>query len=147
MSRGTMSRKQKRRIIALIESFDWLFGSQNYDLEIVSEDEECIYEEKSIACEVKIDRRYQQMLIILYPRFFEHDLEQQRKLLLHEYCHLITGKLKTTCEGMLNGELHTIREIYEASETATAQIENLLHKFLKGGGRAYKKAYKEYLRK
>jgi hypothetical protein len=141
-----MTRK-KKRIMNLLEQLDWMFGCQNYQRSVRFEDKDIELSNGRIpALEININDDYQELIIIIYPHFFEHDLDNQRKLLLHELCHLITDRLKNLALDLFNGRFRTYDDIQESKEKATSQIENILHKLLCGGMRYAKKAYKEYLK-
>jgi len=102
-------------------------------------------DEDDTILEITMKSDYQRVYLDIYPAFFTFDLEKQRKALLHEHCHLIPLGLQKIAYGLLDGTLYTDREIVYAKEHATSMVENLLHKFLTGGGKHYKRAYKEYL--
>lgn len=140
-------KQNKKKVLKLLEQLDWMFGVQNFDRSIrFEEEDELGYGERKIACCIEIREMYQEMTITLFPHFFEHDMDDQRKILLHDFCHLITNKMKLIAYDLLDGKLHTPAEIHEAKEKATSQIENLLHKLLCGGMRYAKEAYREYMK-
>jgi len=141
-----MTSKQEKKITRLLETFDWMFGVQNYTrtLQVADEEEEG-FEGVDMCCEIEIDELYKALRITLYPKFFRCSEKDMRKLLLHEFCHVITHHFKRLVLGLLNGELCTMKELVAINEGTTSIIENLLHKFLTDGGKHYKQAYKKYL--
>lgn len=140
-------KQNKKKVMKLLEQLDWMFACQNYDRSIIFKEEDELNDRGiKLACCIEINKRYQEITIIIFPHFFEHDLLDQRKLLLHEFCHLITENMKLIAHDLLNGKLHIAAEIHEEKEKVTSQIENLLHKLLCGGMRYAKDAYKEYIK-
>lgn len=141
-----MKKKQKdiaiKRIQKLLESLDWMFQINNLQRDMVLKEKD----EENKAAEVVYDESYQNITINIYPCFFEHDLKNQRKMILHELCHTITLPSKLALHDFLDGKLVTPDAIYRINEKATSKIENLLDSLLRGKLQYASKAYKEYLK-
>lgn len=135
----------KKKILALLDSFDWLFSIQNYSkiLEISKEESA---ENERMAARVIYEEEYNQITITIYPIFFEGTKEEQRKTLLHELCHTITIPSKKLAHSLLEGKLVTPEEIKFINERSTSQIENILDRLLQGKLKYAQDAYKKYLK-
>lgn len=135
--------KVKKKILELLEAFDWIFAVQNYSRTIHFHKED--HEKEGVAATILYIEEYSQIVIDVYPYFFELDAADQRKALLHELCHKITVPSKKLAMKLLDGKLVTPDEIQMINERTTSHIENILDKLLKGGLKFSRDAYKKYL--
>lgn len=134
-------KKYDKKIIELLEKFDWMFQTTYHDkkISIMKEDED------GKMAEIVYVQEYQQIEVRVYPLFFKHSKGEQRKALLHEMCHVINAPSKRISSELLEGKLITPEQIRMANEEATSKIENLLDRLLTGGLGYAKQAYKKYL--
>lgn len=130
----------KKRVIELLEQFDWMFGVKNFDRRLIWVEKE----EGDKMAEIFFVEDYQQIDISLYPLFLTKSLNEQRKALLHEFCHIITLPSKQALHDLINGKFVTEERSREINETATSKIENLLDKLLQGQLTYAQEAYKKY---
>jgi hypothetical protein len=130
------------RVLKFLEDIDWLFSLNNFDrvIKLPAEDDE------DVVAEVNFDEKYQRINVRLYPCFFAHTLDEQRKALLHELCHSITIPSKVALHDALDGDLVTKKRANEINETTTSKIENILDGLLRGKLRYARNAYKNYLK-
>jgi hypothetical protein len=138
-----MKREQaKKRIRVFFEGMDWLFQIQNLNKKI-----EWMKEDDGEKCaEVIYNEDYQRITIKIYPCFFEEELEDQRKALLHELCHTITIPMHKLTIEFMQGKAVTEETVRHAHERATSQIENILDGLLQGKLYYGKEAYAKYLK-
>lgn len=134
--------RAKRRITNFLSDIDWLFGYNNCERVVMYPKEG----KEHIACEVETDNEYQRITLRIYPTFFEHDLHDQRKLLLHELTHTFTDRLYKKTLNLFNGKLETYERINNCNEEATSRITNILDALLRGRVRYSKEAYARYLK-
>jgi len=134
-------KKEKQRIINFLNSIDWMFQTNNFDKELIWQKED----KDNIQAEIIIIEKYQKLEVYIYPRFFKEKLESQRKILLHELCHILTDKQKSCSWDLLSGKLKTFDEIKHINEQSTSQIENILDGLLQGRLTYAKKAFNKYL--
>ena len=102
-------------------------------------------DEDNRMCEIKMEEDYQRLGLTIYPIFFNHSAEEQRKALLHEMCHTFTIPLSMLNKEILEGTFHSRNEMDFAHERACSKIENVLDALLQGRLRYASKAYKKYL--
>lgn len=133
----------KRRVDELIHQFSWFFQVNQFDKILIY----CEKDEDNRAAEITLDEPYQRITIRIYPVFFTETLSEQRKALLHEFCHIITLPEKTALHALLDGKLVTPDRIKDLNETATSRIENLLDRLLQNKSKYVATAYAEYLKK
>lgn len=140
--------KEKARILALTEQFDWMFATKGFERKFIFREYEVeddhLTENQGVAAEIHFDAKYQRFTISIYPPFWKMSLEEQRKGLLHEYCHTLTIGKKVLMHDMLEGKFVSSGMISSANEELTSKIENLLDSLLCGGSRYVKKAYRKY---
>jgi hypothetical protein len=132
--------------VALIEQFDWMFSTQNFEQSVTFEKEDDFLNDTPITRRITYDDMYQRIEIQIFPTFFDLSLDRQRKVLLHEFVYTFTIPLNRIAYDLHAGNLYTPEHISRAHERATSKIENILDKLLRGGMRYAKQAYKEYLK-
>ena len=148
MTKKARKRKisNKDKISRFFEEMEWMFGVNNHERIIAFKKEDCENEDgDSVTAEITYDEEYQRVKISIYPTFLKCTLAEQRKMLLHELCHIITLPSKTRAYAILDGQAVTKNELMRINEKATSQVENLLHNLLKGNLRYAVKAYNNYL--
>lgn len=134
--------ERSKRILAFLDDIDWMFQLNNWDKSVILKERD----EDGKAAEILTDESYQHVTVSVYPCFFEHKLEEQRKFLLHELIHTILAKQKLQAYHLLDGRLVTKDALNEANERATSQLENILDRLLTGRLSYAKKAYEKYLK-
>lgn len=134
--------KNIKRIQKLLTDFDWLFGTQNYERHIVLKKED----KDGVSMEFQFEENYQRIELSIYPTFFRQTLEDQRKSILHEFCHSITLPSKTALYEFIDGKFITPQRVKDINEQETSKIENLLHDLLINHNKFAKKVYKDYLK-
>lgn len=139
-----MNREQvKNRVRIFFEGMDWLFQIQNLSKKIdwMKEDED------GKAAEVIYREDYQTITIKIYPCFFEEEPEEQRKVLLHELCHVITIPMNRLTIEFMQGKAVTDETVRSIHERCTSQIENILDGLLQKRLQYAVRTYGEYLSK
>lgn len=126
------------------EQFEFLFAVNNYDRSFTYKKTES--EDKGASLDVSVDVPYQRIHINIYPCFWEQSLKEQRKQLLHEFCHTIIYPTQIVAEDLFDGEFRTKKEIKNAVEQSTSRITELLHAQLIGRNRYARVAYEKYLK-
>jgi hypothetical protein len=139
-------RQNKKKIMHLLEQFDWMFGCQNFDRSVVFKKEDEYIDDRRRVCVINYHEDYQEMTVLIFPCFFEKNLQEQRKILLHEFVHTITIPLNRIACNLHDGVLCTPEQIRHEHERATSKIDNILNRLLIGGMTYAKKAYKDYLK-
>lgn len=142
----TREDKSVARAKKFVEEFRWMFDVSMYEIKFYVKHTD---EEKDggvTSASIEIDEKYQTIDINLYPIFFTKNLETQRKIMLHEMCHIISTPLQDAAESLLAGKLITDEAISAASEKSTSRMENIIDALLKGNLTYAKDAYKDYLK-
>ena len=103
-----------------------MFGIKYYDRGIVYKKED----KDGIAAEISYDEPYQRVTIYIYPSFFKETILDQKKALLHEFCHLITLPSKVLTYKIIDGGHVSFDEAKNENERATSKIENLIDALL-----------------
>lgn len=143
MARKNRTERQKKRIMKFLEDMQWLFQVQNYDRKLT-----LMKENDGDKCaEVTFNEDYQRIKIKIYPCFFEETLVEQRKALLHEFCHTITIPMNKIMIDFIQGKSVTEETACNIHERSTSQIENILDGLLQGKLSYARRAYKNYLKK
>jgi hypothetical protein len=70
--------------------------------------------------------RYKDAVITIYPDFFTENPNEQKRIIIHEMCHIITEHQRLT--GKLNEE---------SNERETSEIEDIIVKLLGNENRGY----------
>jgi hypothetical protein len=128
----------------LLEGLQWLFGIQNYERSILVKDKDEEKEDGTSCAEIYFGDKYQEIELTLYPSFFKKNLEEQRKVILHELCHTLTIPSKDAGYKLLNGGLVTPRELDFINEKETSQLENILDGLLRGRLKYSLEVYQNY---
>lgn len=138
-----MPKKQSTKLVEkLLDGLQWLFQIQNFEKEIVINDED-----DNLDASMDCEDNYQRLRLSIFPHFFEEKEATQRKIILHELCHTITLPSKKIAHDLLDGKLVTPQQIRETNEEATSKIENILDQLLQGNLTYARKAYQNYLPK
>lgn len=138
--------KAMARAKRFVEEFRWMFDVSMYEIQFYKKIADEERGEVVTSASIEVDERYQTIDINLYPIFFTKNLDIQRKILLHEMCHILNTPLQSAAESLLAGKLITDDMISEASEKATSRMENIIDALLKGNLTYAKNAYKDYLK-
>lgn len=136
-----MKKELRRKIVDLLTDFDWMFGTSVMDRKLVYMEDD----EDGKVAEVTIHEEYQQITIRVYPCFFNHSLKEQRKALLHEFCHVISAPSRLAMFDMKDGKLITEDQIKFINEKETSRIECILDLLLQGKLTFARKAYQKYI--
>lgn len=121
--------------------FQYMFGIQNFDHEIIKEKED--YNDRMAF--VTTEHDYQRVTIRIYPLFFTKTKKEQRKALIHELCHTLIVQSKRDAYALLDGKLVTHDAIDDHNEEATSKIENIIDGLLQGRFTQEVKTYKKFL--
>jgi hypothetical protein len=129
-----------------MNAIDWMFQINGYDKDIVMKDcDESNGEGRHLA-EIRTEVDYQKVTVTIWPLFKTFSLEAQRKILLHELCHVINADSRRAKIESLDGKLTHEQRCKEINEEATSKIENILDRLLTGNLKYAKKAYEDYLK-
>ena len=133
-----------KRIEDFLTNIEWAFELNNFErrIKIIDSQPE---EHPNLAAEILPDMTYQEIILKLYPYFWELNIDQQRKTLLHELVHTTLQNTKMFAVDMLRGQFHTEADIKNENEIAVSKITHLLDCLLIGKLKYAKKAYKRYL--
>lgn len=125
------TKKQKKKLMALMVDLDWFFGVTNLDrtLTYMHKNDP---ESPDCACDVTIDRPYQRMSINIYPTFWENTENRQRDYIVHEYCHYLVQPLQEIARHLSEGRLHTKEDISQSVEQVTSSVANIITDMLSG---------------
>jgi hypothetical protein len=134
-----------KRITDLLGELDWLFGTHNFERDLIVKTEDDINDGKKCHAEIFFDEKYQTIEVTIYPCFFKETLEKQRKTILHEMIHTITLPSKSLSCDMLEGKLVTEEQVTKANEIETSKLENIIDSLLKNNKHYAKDAYKKYI--
>src|SRR3990167_10464390 len=138
-----MKKHSTKRVVEFLNAIDWFFDLNSYDKEVICKD----VANGNVIAEITCDDVYRWVQVRLYPVFFTKTLEEQRKALLHEFCHSITLPSKDAMCELADGKLITPQRINSINETATSRIENMLDVLFRGRATYAPKAYADYLKK
>lgn len=143
------TKKEEKRVREFLQGMDWMFGTQNYDKSIIFEKENKPDDSPGLETTAQITQTPEYMIICvrIYPCFWKHSLEKQRKILLHELCHTFTVHPYQAALKLLDGQLVTKEQLNDITERETTEFENILDALLKGRLRYAKEAYANYLKK
>ncbi|MBE3122193.1 MAG: hypothetical protein IMZ53_01375 [Thermoplasmata archaeon] len=145
-----MKKKKKRDIQTRIRNFfdeiDWMFQLNNFEKSIMFKKADEEEDGGDKIAQVFYEADYQRVEISIWPVFSKKSLTFQRKVLLHELCHILTIPSKTAMREALEGNLVHKKEIQVINETETSKIENIIDLLLTGNLRYAKKAYANYLK-
>ncbi len=141
-----MKKKKARtvpnHITAFLKEFQYLFGVQTYDRAVILESKDS----KNFAASIFVEEDYQRITIKIFPCFFENELADQRRYLLHEFCHYFTTDLADTARNLLNGDLVTKEQIRVANEKGVSRATNIIESILLGKERHAQSVYSGYLK-
>jgi len=137
------TKKDKDRVKELVWGLDGLFNTINYDLGFIWATEDF----KECAASVDVDEPYQRLVITIYPSFWNHDRDNQRKFILHEMCHVLTDPMNSVIKNLQNGILETDHHRSNAVERSTSYLTEILDAFLLGSYKKKKQAYAKYIKK
>lgn len=141
------NKKQKKRVLDFLSAVEWAFELNNYDRNIVFSKEPKDVGVGECQAEIHVDYSYKNVNITIYPSFWKENLEEQRKILLHELCHSIVASLTLCADNLLDGLFVSRQMIDRENERTTSAITHLLDMLLTGNMKYFKKAYKDYLKK
>jgi hypothetical protein len=131
------------RITRFLDEMQWLFSINNYDRNIIFAEKDSDHTAAKIEC----DERYQRITLTIYPHFLTLELEDQRKALLHELCHVWTLDSKALTFDLLEGTHVTFEQAKNVNEVLTSRLENVLNGLLSDRLKYAKTGYKNYLKK
>jgi len=116
------TKAEEKRLNDLISQFDYLFEVSSFERNIVYKKED----NKAVISDIDLDIPYQRVYIQIYPSFWKHKVFEQRKALLHEFCHIVANPIQLIAQNLLDGRFKTQKDLEDAVEQTTSRIENLL---------------------
>lgn len=102
-------------------------------------------EKAEVLADIDTENRYQRITLSVYPRFFTEDEKEQRKTLVHEFCHTVLHDLEMCAWDLRNDKAVSKSHIEHTVEATTSKLENMFDRLLSDGGEL-RKAYKDYLK-
>ena len=72
---------------------------------------------------ISVDLKYKELIISVYPIFWEQTENHQFEIIFHEFCHVHTEHQYNIVCNLLDGKYVTTREIEEKREHETALFE------------------------
>jgi hypothetical protein len=137
------TKQQKDRVKKLTAEFDEFFSISNFERSFMWMEED---HEDLVAADISVNFEYQRVHIRIYPCFWKEDRDTQRKMILHEFCHILLKRIQTVTEDLLAGKLRTENDKQSAIEECTSRITHLLDLQLSGYRRGVRTAYADYLK-
>lgn len=144
MASKVPTKKQRRRLAALMEQLDWFYGVSNQERNIHYAKQQNA-ENPDCTADIVIDEAYQRMTITIYPSFWDSTPENQREYITHEYTHYLIQPIQKIARALQHGRLHTAQDVEDAVEKATSSVAIMVDALLSGHRRYMLKAYKDYL--
>lgn len=138
--------KDKKQLVELMENLDFLFGINAKSRSMVYMKEDRVEDtlERQPALDVAIEEDYNRVRIRIYPCFWEHTKDEQRKMVVHEYCHVLVSPLHQIAQNLLDGKLETTEHKRVAWEKSVTSIDYIINNFLSGEYQWAKKSYQKY---
>src|SRR3990167_3194291 len=130
-----------KRIRRFLDDIQWMFelnGFEKYLIDVKEQPED----QDLLAAQIVPEMTYKEITIKLYPHFWDLTKDLQRKALLHELVHTILQETKMISIGLLQGELHTEKEIKNINEKATSFVTSIIDNLFRGNLRYAKRSYK-----
>ncbi len=135
---------RKKRVMSLILELAMVFDVNIAYKKISWMDEDA---ENCRSAEITYREDYNDIHLKVYPFFFEGDLEEQRRALLHEFCHVISLPNKSLASKLLNDGIYvTYNQFAEECERVTSKIEHIVDLLLTGKMQPIVKVYNGYLK-
>lgn len=138
------TKKEEKRLMDFTTQMEFLFAVNNFDRSFTYKKVES--ENDGSSLDVSVDIPYQRIHINVYPCFWNESLKEQRKQLLHEFCHTVIYPVQSVANDLFGGKFRTEKEIKDAVEQSTSRITELLHAQLIDRNKYAKVAYKKYLK-
>lgn len=136
------TKKQKDKVKALASVFDEFFSIRSFERSFMWMEND----DEGVAADITVNFEYQRVNIRIYPCFFKEDIDVQRKMILHEFCHILVARLQHLTEDLLAGKLHTEDEKKKVVEECTSRITHLLEMMMSGYWKDVPKTYAAYLK-
>lgn len=141
-----ITKKHKDKIIEFLNWCDWLFDLNNYNRTIKFSKKE--HDSWDLVCAtMSTDHKYRRFTMKIFPCFFEDDLEEQCKTLIHELCHSITEWLHDCATNLREWKLVTEREIDFERERVTENMAHLIFSLWNGKKKFLGEAIQKYITK
>ena len=141
-----MKKHDFKRIKRFLDSIEWMFELNNFERTIVDKEHQP-EESPNLSAEITIETTYREIIINLYPHFWELSQDLQRFALLHELVHTLLVDSKLLATDLIEGRFHSNEEIKTVNEQTTTKITHLLDYLFRNKLKYAKKAYKDYLGK
>lgn len=139
--RKTKTSQFPNYIHSFVDDMSYLFGVRHYELGLVKAKRD----KDKVVAEIEHEEDYQRITITIYPTFWEQSQEEQRKFLLHEFCHTLTDPIFDVAERLRNGRVETHEHQRIANEKSVSRIANILDSLLRGKSRYARESYAKYL--
>jgi hypothetical protein len=101
-----------------------VFFLQGWDIEI--EISEKPGRNTEVAAEIYVLNRYKDATITIYPHYFKQSKETQKRVLIHELCHIISGIQNGLLQVARQGEIVPEHEASYAYEEETSWFEKII---------------------
>ncbi len=139
-------RTTEQRVKQFLDEIDWMFQVNNFDKTVTMKELDFEEEDGSRVARIIYDYEYQKIEIEIYPLFKEYSIKKQRKVLLHELCHILHADSRKVMINMLDGKFTPQNGIERINETETSKTENIIDALLVGRLRYAKRAYANYIK-
>lgn len=138
------TKREEKRLMSFTDQMEFLFAVNNYDRSFTYKQKD---DKEWVAVEIEINVPYQRINTAIYPIFWTYSLKEQRKILLHEFCHIIIQPVQAVAADLFEGKFRTEEERKNAIEQSTSRVTQLLDSLLQGKNKYAAKAYEKYLKK
>lgn len=139
-------RTTEQRVKQFLYEIDWMFQLNNFDKTVTIKEHDAEEDGCNKVAKIYYESKYQRVEVEIYPIFKTYSIDKQRKVLLHELCHVIAAESKRAMMGLLSGELTPENKVTEINETEVSKIENILDMLFRGKLQYAKQAYANYLK-
>lgn len=121
-------RKERKFISETVDYFRQKLFLHEWKIHIhyVDEKKETERDDHFVSADISCQSEYSVANIRIFPDFLEEKKEEQKRILLHELCHIITEPHSEIYGQMLNGRLITPNIEHQVNEKITQRIANII---------------------
>lgn len=116
--------KDEKRIFQWCKQWQKTLFLNDWDIKLKWTDEDGGDDE--LCADTRCTTSYYEATIKFHPYFFEHSIEEQWRILVHEMIHIVLSHLQMLSAQQSNGESVSEREYKVALEQTTVRITNIL---------------------